>query len=374
MKTSIKIGSVLGIPIKIHFTFLFILAFFTWIFSIETVSLFGFNIGFGALPINNEYKIFLGAITSVLLFACVLLHELAHSYLTQKFGHNVNRITLFIFGGSSESDEIPKDPKKEIQIALAGPLVSLLIGVCFLTSYILLKPYQNVLVASMLFNLSGTLSFYNILLAGFNVIPAFPIDGGRVLRSLLAMKMNYQKATKTAASIGKGVAIALGIFGVFFNLWLLLIAIFIFFGAYQEQKTSEISDVLEGKKINELMRTNIHTVNPDTPIQEVYERMMEQKKIVYPVVEDDEFRGVIGIKDLKMVKRTNWVDTKVKEAMRTDIPTVQSDDDAFSVFKTLMKKNLDRIFVKDNEKLIGFISRDDFLKTIQFYTVNEGKV
>lgn len=374
MKTSIKIGSVLGIPIKIHFTFLFILALFTWVLSIETVSLIGFNIGFGNLPIHDAYKIILGAAASILLFICVLFHELAHSYLTQKFGHKVNRITLFIFGGSSESEEIPKDPKKEVRIALVGPLVSLLIGACFFTVYILLRPYQTILVASVLFNLFGTLSFYNIILAGFNLIPAFPIDGGRVLRSLLAMKMNYQKATKTATCIGKGAAIALGVFGVFFNLWLLLIAVFIFFGAYQEQKTSEISNVLEGKKINELMRTDIHTVTPDTPLQNVYEQMKKHKKLVYPVVEDDEFRGVINIEDLKTVEKSNWFDTKVTAVMRTDIPTVQPGDDAFSVFKTLMKKNLDRIFVKDDEKLIGFISRNDFLRTIKFYDVNKGSV
>ena len=370
MKTSIKIGSVFNIPIKVHFSFLFILALFTWVLSIETVYLFGFSIGFGNLPLNNTYKIFLGAIASILLFICVLLHELGHSYLTQKFGHNVNRITLFIFGGSSETENIPKDPKKELRIALVGPLISLLIGVCFYTAYILLIPYNSILVASIISNLFGTLSFYNIILAGFNLIPAFPIDGGRVLRSILAMKMDHQKATKTAASIGKGVAIALGVFGIFFNLWLVLIAVFIFFGAYQEQKTSEISDVLEGKKINDLMRTNIHSVSPHTTIQKVYEKMKEYKKIVYPIVEDEKLHGVIHIQDLKKVNKQNWFDVKAKQVMRTDVATVQPDDDAFSVFKTLMKNNLDRVFVKDNEKLIGFISRNDFLKTIQFYNVN----
>lgn len=364
MKTSLKIGTILDIPIRIHFTFLIILFLFTWILSVESVTIFTFPIGFGNLPLQNIYKIILGGLTSILLFICVLLHELGHSYILQKFGHNVNSITLFIFGGSSESEEIPKEPIKEMKIAVMGPLISMLIGVSLYLLYFSLFFYQDILSFRILTTLLGTLSFYNIVLAGFNLIPAFPIDGGRIIRSLLAMRMQYRKATAIAISLGKGIAIALGIFGIFFNLWLLLIAIFIFFGAYQEQKTVEISDALKGKQISNI-------IAPDSTAEELHEKMRKQNKIVYPVVENKELLGIVSIQDIARVDKNKWHDIKVKKLMNADVVTVNSDEDAFSVFKSLIKNNIDQIFVKENDKLVGIITRNDLLKFIRVYDISQ---
>jgi Zn-dependent protease/CBS domain-containing protein len=371
METSFKIGTILDIPIRIHFTFLFILALFTWVLSIEHVTLFGFTIGFGDLSLQTIYKIGLGAVSSILLFVCVLLHELGHSYTLQKFGHKVNSITLFIFGGSSESEEIPKEPKKEMKIAVMGPVISLIIGISMYLVYFLLRPYQGLMTVNILLALFSTLSFYNIVLAVFNLIPAFPIDGGRILRSLLAMRMQYQKATKTAASIGKGIAIALGIFGIFFNIWLLLIAVFIYVGAYQEQKTLEITNALRGKQIEYMINTNFHSVSPDITAQDLYENMRVHNEILFPVVKNEKLLGIITIKDLQRIDKTRWHEITVKQLMRKDVATVKPDADAFLVFKSLMKNNLDRIFVQENDKLIGTITRNDLLNSVRFYDINQ---
>lgn len=374
MKTSIKIATLLDIPIKIHFTFIFILGLFAWAFSIETFTLFGFTIGFGDYSIPLGLKAFLGALVAIFLFICVLLHELGHSYITQKYGHTIKGITLFIFGGSSESEEIPKDPKKEISIAIAGPLVSIIIGLGLYAATIPLELFTNSLFIMLLYSMVETLAFYNIILAGFNLIPAFPIDGGRILRAALAFKMNYQKATKTAASIAKGIAIAMAIFGLFFNLWLTLIAIFIFLGASQEQKTTEISDALKGKKINDIMKKDIETASPELSLQQLFEKMENTKQFVYPVVENQQLVGVITAENLKKRDQDEWEDITVEDIMTKDVSTVSADEDAFTVFKTLIKKNLERIFVKDsNDHLVGMISRNDLLQSIQFYGIEQQK-
>lgn len=370
MKTSLKIGSIYKIPIKLHFTFIFILALFTYVLSVETVSILGFRIGFGDYSFLLVYKILLGALASILLFACVLFHELGHSILTKKYGFSIRSITLFIFGGSSETEEMPQDPKKEIKIAIVGPAISVSLGLAFYAVVIFVTPFTDVLVGNILFSFFSTLSFYNLILAGFNLIPAFPIDGGRILRSVLALKMDYQKATKTASSIGKGLAIGLGIFGIFFNFWLVLIAIFIYFGAYQEEKTAEISDALKGVHIEELMETDIKSVSPRITLDELYTVMKNEKTIVFPVVEDGEFVGIVTIDHLNNYNRSNWKEITVNHVMNRRVNTVNPDADAFSVFKKLMKKKINRMFVKKDGKLVGVISQQDLLKTIRFHRLN----
>ncbi len=139
MKTSFKIAQLLGIPIKIHFSFIVILALFAWVFSVQNIQLLGFTIGYGELQISNTYKYLLGIILTILFFVCVLLHELGHSYVTQKNGFKINSITLFIFGGASQMKETPRDPNTEIKIAAAGPSVSFLLSGFFILIFRLLK-------------------------------------------------------------------------------------------------------------------------------------------------------------------------------------------------------------------------------------------
>lgn len=365
MKTSIKIGKILGIPIKIHFTFIFILAIFAWAFSIDTISIFGFLIGFGSLSISTINQIILGVIAAIFLFICVLLHELGHSYVTQKFGIKVNSITLFIFGGVSQSEEIPREPKKEMKIAVSGPMVSIILGGIFYLFYNLIEPYTTSVLSVIIYINLGTLAFYNLLLAGFNLIPAFPTDGGRVLRASFAMKMNYLKATKTAVRIGKGVAIAMAVFGIFFNLWLVLIAIFIYFGASSEERTLNISLALEGKKVKDLMKKDFKSVSPDINIQKLYSLIEEYKHLSYPVIKNDKLVGIISIDNIKNVDKDKWQEVNVKDVMDKDFSTVSPDENAFSVFKKLLKQNLDRLIVKEKGNVIGVISRNDLFQTIQ---------
>jgi Zn-dependent protease len=219
VKASFQIGKIIGIPIRVHFTFIIILVLFAWAFAVDNFSIFGFPIGFGGLPISLVFQLALGVIVAILLFICVLLHELGHSYVTQRFGFKINSITLFIFGGVSQTEEIPRNPKQEMRIAIVGPGVSILIGIVFYAVYFFINQFGSSLPIKILSISVGMLAFYNLLLAGFNLIPAFPIDGGRVLRAGLAMRMEYDKATRAASSFGKAVAIFMAIFGNFYLFW-----------------------------------------------------------------------------------------------------------------------------------------------------------
>jgi len=365
MKTSIKIGRIIGIPIKIHFTFIFILALFTWAFAVESFSIFGFTIGFGGLQVTTSIKVMLGILAAIFLFICVLLHELGHSYITQKMGYKINSITLFIFGGVSSSEEIPRKPKQEMKIAIMGPLVSIILGGFFYLFYYFLEPFVNSLSSNIIFINLGILSFYNLIFAGFNLIPAFPIDGGRVLRAAIAMRMDYKKATKTAATVGKGVAVVMAVFGIFFNFWLILIAIFVYFGASQEEKSLNISLALEGKKVKDIMRKDFESVSPDMNIQDLYENIEKQRHLSYPVLSSDKLVGIVSINDIKNVDKDKWKDITVKDIMNKNFSTVSPEEDAFSVFKKLLKGNLNRLIVKQTDNVVGIISRNDIFQEIQ---------
>ncbi len=253
MKYSFKIFSIFGIPVELHITFLalmlliYIIAYFKIIPSINLLT----------------------AVLITLVFATVVIHELSHSYLAKRYGIKIERIVLLPIGGLSEMEEIPKDPAQELRIALAGPVSNLIIA---LISYVVL-----IISGSFLsIVLSGALYYFiivNLLLGLFNLLPAFPMDGGRILRAFLAERMSFIKATKLAANIGKQFAILMAIVGVFFNFLLILIAIFVYVGADAEYKSVIVSTLLGDEMVKDVMTTDVHTLNPENTVQETLKTM-----------------------------------------------------------------------------------------------------
>ena len=208
MKFALKIGSVMGIPIRLHITFLLILPIFAYIFAINPYP-YGFQ---GVEPAATKYA--LSTLTAILLFASILLHELAHSYLALRYGVKIESITLFLFGGVSSMEEMPRDPGQEAKMAFAGPLTSLIIGaVCIFVYGNIIAP-NTALSENPVFLTIWILGAMNIVLGIFNLLPAFPMDGGRVLRAFYAKRMSYVKATQSAAAVGKFFAILMAIFGL----------------------------------------------------------------------------------------------------------------------------------------------------------------
>ncbi len=360
MKNSIQIGKIMGIPIRLHITFLLILPVFAYIFASNSPR-FGFN-DVASIPV----RAILSMSAAILLFACVLLHELGHSYVALKHGYGIQSITLFLFGGVSSLEEIPRTPKIELRMALAGPGVSFFIGFILLLFYNLLKtsfidnPYLRLLLI---------IGYINIILFIFNLMPAFPMDGGRVLRATLAKRMSYLKATRTAAGIGRMFAIIMGIFGLLTvsvgGFWLILIAFFIYIGASEEERATEVNVTLEGVKIKDIMSSEVITVSPDITVEELLNLMFKSKHMGFPVVEDSKVVGIVTFTDVQNVPKEERNKVKVSQIMTKELITVDELDDAVKALKIMTLNNIGRIIVTDREKMVGIVSRTDILRSIQ---------
>jgi Zn-dependent protease/CBS domain-containing protein len=365
MKTSFQIGKIIGIPIKIDISLLLILALFTYVFATDKIAIYGFVLGFGGLPVSLPGQLVLGAILSVLFFICVLLHELGHSYVTQRYGYKINGITLFIFGGVSQIEEMPREPRMELTIAVVGPLVSLLLGGIFYGMYLLFAYLGDALVPQIGFVISGTLAFYNVILGFFNLIPAFPIDGGRVLRAALARTTDYGRATRIAASVGKVFAIAMAVFGFFYNFWLILIAVFVYVGASQEAQATEISIALEDLKVKDIMTPHVEFVSPELTLHQFTDFIHTHKHTSYPVLEHDKLVGIITVMDLHNIQKTDQDATYIRDVMHKDVLTISPDEAANTAFKTMIRHTNERMIVKEGDKVLGILSWSDLLHAIQ---------
>ncbi len=230
MNNSLQIARILGIPIKVHISFLFILPFFAWMFALQPEP-YGFA---GTGPDILRYALALA--TAILLFASVLVHELAHSYLSLRYGASIREISLYLIGGVSAIEGELTDPVKEATMAFAGPLSSLILGIFLLVVNYLFNPAASTAEGNVLFIMIFILGYINVILAMFNLIPAFPMDGGRILRALLASRMGFVEATEKAATVGKILAFVMGLIGLLISFWLVLIAIFIYMGASGEER------------------------------------------------------------------------------------------------------------------------------------------
>ncbi|MBS1262857.1 MAG: Zinc metalloprotease [Methanonatronarchaeales archaeon] len=363
MASSYRIATIMGIPIRVHVTFLLILPVFAVVFAINP-SLFG-----DIQPAWLSYA--LGGVLAVVFFFCVLLHELGHSYVALRNDIQIKSITLIIFGGVSQMEEVPRDSRVEMLMALAGPAISLVIGVTLIAVYLLLGfstvplPGESVPVSGRVI---GWLGLINVLLAAFNLIPAFPMDGGRVLRSLLSRRLPYLDATSRAASLGKAFAFMLGLFGFLTlpgGLWLILIAFFIYLGAGQEEVGTRVSFTLEGVDVARIMTREVTTVGPETELDEVVELMLERKHTGYPVLSNGRLVGIITLDDVHSVPRERRNRTTVEGAMSTELVTATPDTPAFDALKVMSRRGFGRLPVVENGELVGIISRTDLTRALE---------
>jgi Zn-dependent protease len=375
MKWSYKIGSIRGIPIKLHVTFLIILLIFIWIFAVQEIKIFGIFIGFGGMNIPTWHKYLFGAIASVLFFSTVLFHELSHSLVAKSYGIRIRSITLFVLGGVAQMDAIPRDPRMEAKMAAAGPALSLGIGILTYAIYYFLGPVSPTASGATFKNAAlivvGIIAFYNILLGLFNLIPAFPMDGGRILRALFAMRMPYIEATKKAVAVGKSALFAMGIVGLLFgNIVLLLIAIYLYFVASEEERATVISVSLEGVKVRDVMTIvpNVVHVPPDWTVNQLVDLMFKTKHMGYPVQENptSPVLGVVTFADVRQIPAPERDITRVAEVMNRELISIRLDADAFDALKLMSSRNVGRLIVMDDEQIVGIISRTDLMRAIQF--------
>jgi Zn-dependent protease/predicted transcriptional regulator len=377
MNGSFRIGSIFGIPIQIHYTFLLVIPLFAWIIGsqisltvdmLQEIYLVPID---PALITSGFMPYILGGIVSFGLFFGVLVHELAHSLVARAKGIAINSITLMIFGGVASMEEGIPDPKVELPMALIGPITSLIFGLlCGGVVYLIPSLVADPARSGVLVFLFGYLGILNIILCFFNLIPAFPMDGGRVLRAWLAKRMPLHKATQIAADIGKGFAIIFGIVGLFFfSPFLILIALFIYIGANMESTAVKYSPLLQDVTVGDMMSSPVTTVPPNLPVSDVITMMYSSKHLGFPVIERDTLVGMITLAD---VNRTSQIDREamqVRDIMTRDLITLPPAAPVIDALKIMSARDIGRIPIVQDGRILGIVTRTDILKVTELRQV-----
>jgi Zn-dependent protease/CBS domain-containing protein len=360
----IRIGSAFGIPIRLDITFLIVLPLFAWLIGSDIGNLVGvinglFGVTIDAAPLTTSpTRWVLGAAAAIGLFAGVLLHEFGHSLVAMRYGFEIDSITLWLFGGVARFTDIPEDWKQELTVAIAGPVVSVVIGVVSYAAFVAV-PSQPALRFVL-----GYLAVTNVALAGFNMLPGFPMDGGRVLRALLARTRPHARATQIAAEVGKGFAILLGLFGLFFNLFLIALAFFIYIGASSEAQQTVMKAAFEDVTVRDIMthREDLDTVSEETTVSELMRRMFTERHTGYPVLRGEDLVGMVTLDDARQVREVERDAYLVREVMADELATIGPDADAMDAIARMQEHDVGRLPVVDETgTLVGLISRSDLV-------------
>ena len=348
MKRSWKLGRFAGIDVYIHTTFLLLVGFYG--------VMYWFNgRGVGAM---------LEGVSFILaLFGCVLLHEYGHALMARQYGIPTRDITLYPIGGVARLERMPEKPRQEFWVALAGPAVNVVIALgvglwLWLTNA--LVPVRELGMTSGSF--LARLMIVNISLVVFNLIPAFPMDGGRVLRALLATRMDYVRATKLAASLGQGIAFVFGFIGMFTAPTLVFIAFFIWIAAGQEAGMVQMKATLTGIPVSRAMLTDFRTVHPLEPISRVANMMMSGGQQDFPVVDQGRLVGILTQEDVFAALQQGNPYLAVGHVMRRDFQWVDADELLEAVFTRLSNASLHSAPVAWRGQLVGLLTLENVRK------------
>ena len=373
MDGSFRIGRVFGIPILIHYSFILVIPLFAWIIGSQIIVTNDMLQGLFSIPIDTSLITegimpwILGTVVALGLFAGVLIHELAHSLVARRKGIKINNITLMIFGGIATMEEGVPDPKAELPMALVGPIASLVVGlVCLGIAYAVPAVTRNPPLAGVVIFVFGYLGVLNIILFAFNLLPAFPMDGGRVLRAWLAERMPLHRATKIAADIGKGFAIVFGLIGLFFfSPFLILIAFFIYIGASMESAAVKYSYLLQDVNVGDMMSSPVTTVPPTLPVSQVITMMYSSKHLGFPVVERDTLIGMVTLADINHMTSIDREAMQVRDVMTRDPITLPPTAPLIDALKIMSARNFGRIPVVQDGKILGIVTRTDIIKVTE---------
>ncbi len=343
MSWSLNIGKVAGTVVRVHLTFLLFLA---WIFAASYAS--------GGPATAWDSLAFM-----VLLFLCVLLHEFGHIFTARAFGVTTPYVTLLPIGGVAQLERIPEEPWEEFLIAIAGPLVNVVITILLVVAGgATLHGYAATALDNTQISLLDRLAVVNLFLALFNLIPAFPMDGGRVLRAALASKFGYVRATEISASIGQFVAFALGFIGLLYNPLLIFIAIFVYLAASSEAHMVALRAASRGVPVSHAMMTHFETLSPEGHLDGAVQTLLQTGQGEFPVV--DGAGKPVGVLDrgaLIRALKTLGPDARVADAMSPQFPTIGHRMTLEQAFKLLQEKTAPAVGVTDSSgKLTGLVT------------------
>jgi Zn-dependent protease/predicted transcriptional regulator len=345
MKWAWKLGRYAGIDVYIHATFLLLIG---WIVISHMIG--GRSLGVAIA----------GVAFILFLFACVLLHEYGHALMARRFGIRTRDITLLPIGGVARLERMPEDPKQELWVALAGPAVNVVIAAVLFIWLALRNAWEplgglTLTGGSMI----ERLFVANVFLVLFNLIPAFPMDGGRVLRALLATRMEYTRATSIAAAVGQGTALLFGLIGLFANPFLLFIAFFVWIGAAQETAATQVKYSLAGIPVRDIMMTDFRTVSPGDSLKRAVELVLRGSQQDLPVVDNGRVAGVLTRADLLAALASHTEEAPVASVMRREFRTAEADDRIEVVLAHLQECECHTLPVLDNGALAGLITADN---------------
>lgn len=345
MKWSWKIARVAGIDVYIHSTFLLLLGFVGVSFWLSE----------GNLPAVVEGILFLLA-----LFACVLLHEFGHSLTARRFGIQTRDITLLPIGGVARLEKMPDNPMHELWVALAGPAVNVVIGLVLLVGLLVtqtMEPISQITLTGG--NFFERLLAVNVSLVLFNLIPAFPMDGGRVVRAILAMRMEYTRATHIAATLGQGIALILGFIGLFSNPFLVFVALFVWIGAAQEASMVHMKSALSNIPVSRAMLTDFKTLSPTDSLALSVQYVLSGSQKDFPVIANGSVVGILTREDLIKGLAENNESIFVSHVMRKEFKSIDSSQMLEMVSREMQETGQGILPVVHNGSLVGLLTMEN---------------
>lgn len=349
MKWSLKIGRFAGVDVFVHWTFVLLLG---WIF-------------FAQLGAGQDVDAALRAVGFLLaLFGCVVLHEFGHALAARRYGIQTRDITLLPIGGVARLERMPEDPRHELWVALAGPLVNVVIAGVLFAVLLARGSTETFAAAAARGDFLSRLMGVNLFLALFNLLPAFPMDGGRVLRALLATKMGRRRATQVAANVGQAMAILFGVFGFFVNPFLIFIAVFVYIGAQGEAQAVELSSVIRGLVVRDAMLTRFRTLSADDLLSVAVRELLAGSQHDFPVLRDGEIVGMLRRQDLVKALAEHGANATVGSAMCAECPTVGPTESLEATFERLRQGNCTVAPVTESGRIIGLLTLENLSELV----------
>jgi Zn-dependent protease/CBS domain-containing protein len=363
MSWSLRLVRLWDIEVRIHVTFILILAWAAYFWSAGT----GRGLQ-GAL---------FGVVAMLLLFACVTLHEFAHSWQAMKYGVKVRDITLMPMGGLARMEEIPEEPGQELRIALAGPLVNLAIAAALILVGFALNTRAVISLGDLFAALQNAewsgmliyLAMANLALGLFNLIPAFPMDGGRVLRALLAIRMDHNRATQIATRVGQGLALLLGLWGFAIGAWtLILVAIFVWMGAAGERRQTDTKSVLRDATVGQVMTRSPQTIGENEPLERAVELTLTTTQSDFPVTAAGNGRvvGLLTGREVLQGVRSHHEGNPAGPLTQGELVTVASDEPLFEAQRRMAVARVQAVPVLGQDgTLLGLLTERDINEAYQ---------
>ncbi len=350
MKWSWKIARLWGIDVYVHATFLLLIA---WVAASYWFELHRWNM------------VLDGVLFILALFLCVVLHEYGHALTARRYGIRTRDITLYPIGGVARLERMPEKPVEELWVALAGPAVNVVISAVlyvYLSASHGLVSLQSLTVASGSF--FARLLTLNILLAAFNLLPAFPMDGGRVLRAFLAMNMDYVRATQIAANVGQGMAFLFGFIGLFYNPFLLFIALFVWIGAAQEASMVQMKNSIGGIPVSRAMLTRFETLAPGDSLARVVELILAGSQQDFPVVDAGRVVGILDRDTFIKALARKGQSASVADVMRRNLPEVDTHEMLETALMRLNDSGSKTLPVTHAGQLVGLITSENITELL----------